>query len=235
MTLKQLALSSLVPLALLALLAGPALADNAPVPQPPGLEQGWTPSPGDQIRFNVLRQGTQFGSHTVSFEKSTDGALVAKTDVSFRAGLGPFSFFRYTSSSSETWRNGELIEVEGSVNDDGKRGNVTARRENGALQVEGTAFTGAAPADAIPASHWNYAQMNANQLLSTEDGEIYDIEVRPQGRETIEAGGQTIEANRYRLLSNLDVDLWYDDTGRWVKLAFEARGHQIEYVLENLY
>lgn len=232
MTLKRRVLSWIVPLALL---AGPAAADNAPVPVPAGLEQAWTPSPGDQIRFNVLRKGNPFGSHKVTFEEGPDGALVAKTDVSLRAGLGPVTVFRYTLAASETWRGGELVGVEGRVNDDGKRGNVSAQRQNGALAVQGTKFSGKAPEDAVPASHWNYAQTKTARLLSTEDGEILDVEVRRKGRETIEAGGRTIEANRYLLASDIDVDLWYDDAGRWVKLAFEARGQQIEYVLEDLY
>lgn len=232
MTLKQRALSWTIPLALL---AGPALADSAPVPRPAGLEQAWTPSPGDQIRFNVLRKGNPFGSHSVTFEEGPDGALVARTDVSLRAGLGPLTVFRYTLSASETWRGGELVRVDGRVNDDGKRANVSARRQNGVLAVEGTKFSGKAPEEAVPASHWNYAQTRTGRLLSTEDGEILDVDVRRKGRETIRAGGRMIEANRYLMASDIDVDLWYDDAGRWVKLAFEARGQQIEYVLEDLY
>jgi hypothetical protein len=73
------------------------------------------------------------------------------------------------------------------------------------------------------------------KLLSTEDGEILNVKVVNKGRETIKAGNKTIEANRYLMDSALDVDLWYDDDGRWVKLAFEARGQQIEYVLANFY
>jgi hypothetical protein len=37
------------------------------------------------------------------------------------------------------------------------------------------------------------------------------------------------------MVSDIDVDGWYDDQGRWVKLAFEARGQQIEYVLSEMY
>ena len=61
------------------------------------------------------------------------------------------------------------------------------------------------------------------------------MKVVNKGREAIKVGKKTIEANRYLMDSALDVDLWYDDDGRWVKLAFEARGQQIEYVLADLY
>lgn len=232
MTFKRLIVSQIV---LLLSLGGTALADDAAVPAVSGLENGWKPKPGDEIRFNVLRKGNPFGSHAVTFENGPDNTLIAKTEIDLKAGLGPLTVFRYDHSSSETWRNGELVAVEGEVNDDGKKHSMKATLKGDAMDVQGTVFIGEAPADIIPASHWNYAQTQTSQLLSTEDGEIYNVAVTPKGRETIEAGGQTIEANRYFLQSNLNVDLWYDDEGRWVKLAFEARGQQIEYVLDRMY
>ncbi|MFN7056567.1 DUF6134 family protein [Hyphomonas sp.] len=212
-----------------------ARADDAPLPRIGASERGWTPQPGDEIRFNVLRQSNAFGSHVVRFAEAPGGGLKAQTEVSLRAGLGPVTLFRYELNAEEIWRRGELVSVTGRVNDDGKRGNVSAKRENGRLSVQGTAFSGAAPDVAVPASHWNYAQTKTRQLLSTEDGEIISVNIVPRGRETIRAAGREIEANRYLLESDINVDLWYDDEGRWVKLAFQARGQQIEYVLDRMY
>ena len=195
----------------------------------------WEPKYGDVIKFNVLREGKPFGSHAVSFSKSSDGMLVAKTAVSLKAGLGPMTLFRYQLDASETWLNGQLQKVSGSVNDDGKKRSVTATRKGNALNVSGSDFKGVAPAGIVPASHWNYAQTKSGKLLSTEDGEIIEVKVVNKGRENVKVGNQTIEANRYLMDSALDVELWYDDTGRWVKLAFEARGQKIEYVLDSLY
>lgn len=232
MTFKRLIVSQIV---LVLALGGTAFADDAAVPAVSGLEKAWKPEAGDEIRFNVLRKGNPFGSHTVTFESGPNNALVAKTKVGLKAGLGPITVFRYDLSASETWRSGQLVAVSGQGNDDGKKGSMKATRDGKALEVQGTEFTGEVPAGIIPASHWNYAQTKASQLLSTENGEIYKVTVTPKGRETIQAGGKTIEANRYFMDSNIDVDLWYDDQGRWVKLAFEARGQEIEYVLDQMY
>lgn len=197
--------------------------------------KSWQPEAGDVIRFNVLREGKPFGTHNVTFEKAADGTLVAKTTVSLKAGLGPVTVFRYQLDATETWLNGKLVEVTGKLNDDGKKGTISATRKGNGLDVDSTLFNGVAPAGVVPASHWNYAQTQATKLISTGNGEILDVKVIDKGRETIKAGNGSIEANRYLLDSNLDVDLWYDDDGRWVKLAFEARGQQIEYVLDAMY
>ena len=232
MTFKRLILSQFV---LVLSLGGTALADDAAVPTAAGLEKAWKPQAGDAIRFNVLRKGNEFGSHTVTFEAGPNNALIAKTKVDLKAGLGPITVFRYDLAASETWRGGELVAVNGQGNDDGKKNSMKATRDGDALEVQGTEFTGEVPADIIPASHWNYAQTKASELLSTENGEVYKVTVTPKGRETIKAGGKSIAANRYFMDSNIDVDVWYDDQGRWVKLAFQARGQEIEYVLDQMY
>ncbi len=216
-----------------ALAIAPAAADMGSVA--PAIAGGWAPKAGDAIVFDVLRKGQPFGSHTVRFDEAPDGALIARTLVSLKAGLGPVTLYRYKLDASEVWKDGKLVGISGKVNDDGTQGSVRAALSGEALAVNGTAFKGNAPADAVPASHWNYAQTRTAQLLSTEDGEIIDVKITSKGREQVKAGGKTIAANRYHLDSDIDVDLWYDDAGRWVKLAFSARGQDIEYVLADSY
>src|SRR3990167_8146764 len=187
----------------------------------------WQPKSGDEIRFNVTREGKPFGSHVVTFETAPDGTLKATTEVSLKAGLGPVTLFRYNLAATETWMGGKLVALTGKVNDDGKKRSVTARRESGALKVAGSDFTGTAPAGIVPASHWNVAEASARQLLSTEDGEIIDVKVTEIGPDRVNVGSALIDATHFRLDSAIDVDLWYDAQGRWVKLAFVARGQQI--------
>lgn len=194
----------------------------------------WQPEDGDVISYKVLRKGKKFGKHSVRFTRDGD-VLTATTDVALEAGLGPIKIFTYTLNAAETWKDGALVTLTGKVDDDGKEGNVDAKRDGETLIVKGTKYQGEAPAGIIPASHWNFAQMQSTQLLSTEDGELLDVKVTDQGRETIKIAGQDVEATRYLMDSDIDVELWYDDDGRWVKLAFEARGQEIEYLLTDIY
>ncbi len=195
----------------------------------------WQPEPGDEIYFDVSRNGSQFGQHIVRFEADEAGDITAVVDVDLRAGLGPITLFRYALDVRETWRDGYVLSVEGKVNNDGERESVTARRNGEQLEVEGTEFSGELPLSVIPASHWNIWQTQADRILSTESGEVIKVDVKPLGREMIEAGGETIEARKFLMDSDIDVTLWYDDQDRWVKLAFKARGQDIEYVLRDLY
>ena len=210
---------------------GPAVADN--IPASGGLV--WTPRDGDVIRFNVLRQGKPFGTHEVRFGVLPDGTIEAHTDVKLRAGFGPIPLYRYDLQATERWQDGRLVALEGEVYKDGKAGAVTAAMDGNVIDVEGTGFEGTVPATTIPASHWNIAETRASTLLSSENGQMIDVSVRPEGRETLEIAGEAVEANKFLLDSDIDVTLWYDDAGRWLKLSFSARGQQIDYVLEAPY
>ena len=195
----------------------------------------WTPQDGDVISFNVLRKGKPFGTHTVSFSGDADGTLQARSLVELTAKFGPITVFQYDLDTTETWQDGALVALEGTGDNDGKEGYVSAKLEGDVLKVKGSAYTGNAPADITPSSHWNIDEVRSDQILSTETGALLDVKVTKIGNETVSVGNQSVQADHYRLVSDLTVDLWYDDQGRWVKLSFETRGQQIDYILNELY
>ena len=194
----------------------------------------WEPQDGDVIAFDVYRKGDRFGTHKVSFEREGD-RLIAVTDVDLRVGAGPITFFSYRLDAEETWQNNQLVAVNGKLKQGGDRERVTAERNGEALKVEGTAFEGTAPADVLPSSHWRSEITTAQQMLSTENGELININPRSVGTETIEIDGQTLNTMRYEIDADVPYTIWYDEQGRWVKLEFTARGDKIEYRLASLY
>lgn len=195
----------------------------------------WRPANGDEISFKVLRKGNDFGTHKISFSGDPDGKLVVTSDVSLRAGLGPITVFRYTLEAQETWQDGVLVGLSGTTNDNGDRLQVEAQKQGDGLSVAGSEYAGDVDLGILPSSHWHKGQVAASQILSTEDGEVLDVTTQQVGREIISVAGRQVEADRYLLKSDIDLDLWYDTQNRLVKLAFEARGQNIEYVLTEPY
>ncbi|WP_084419070.1 DUF6134 family protein [Henriciella litoralis] len=197
--------------------------------------QAWQPEDGDVISFKVLRKGKPFGTHTVSFDVDSDGSFTATSEVELKAGFGPITLYRYELNTTETWEDGVLVGLEGQTNDDGDDEAVSASLEEGKLAVAGTGFEGAVPVGIIPSSHWNIQEAFSSKIISTQDGEILDVDVTTIGEDTVTVAGEEVPATHYRLVSDLTVDLWYDEQSRWVKLSFEARGQKIDYVLNALY
>ncbi|NQY14853.1 MAG: hypothetical protein HRT81_13480 [Henriciella sp.] len=195
----------------------------------------WVATDGAVIDFTVLRKGKPFGRHMLTFDRDESGDLTVTTDVDLRVKIGPITAFRYRLDSVENWVDGQLVGLNGTSNSDGRKGRVSAVQENGELAVESTKFDGVLPLTTIPSSHWNRMQVYQDQMLSTETGEVLEINVETIGDDVVMVAGEPVEATHYRLKSDLTVDLWYDAQSRWVKLAFKVRGQDIEYVLNELY
>lgn len=192
----------------------------------------WAPENGEVLDFKVLRNGKKFGYHRVHFERDGN-ELMVRNDIELKAGLGPVALFYYRHESLESWRDGQLIAMNGETKKNGTLLTLEVEKDDSSLIVEGSGFEGAVPNEIIPSSHWNIKQIRSTEILSSENGETLPINVELIGQETLQIDGEEIKATRYRLKSALNVDLWYDSSGRWVKCQFEARGQNIEYVLKG--
>ncbi len=193
--------------------------------------ENWVPKSGDVIDFKVLRNGKPFGHHRVSFE--VDGTTtIVKNDIELKVSLGPVPLFYYGHESTETWSGDELTSLKGETRKDGKTLTVNVSREDEQLKAVSQDGGAPLPAEIIPSSHWNIQEVQSTEILSSENGDILPVEIEKLGSETIKTANGEITADKYRLKSDLSVDLWYDESGQWVKARFEARGQTIDYVLQ---
>ncbi|PWE18020.1 hypothetical protein DDZ18_05475 [Marinicauda salina] len=201
-----------------------AVADVAPEPEP---------RPGQSIVFDVYRGNAEFGEHRVEFSEEED-ALKVDVSIRLRAGLGPITMFRYEHESTERWRGDELVSLRARTLKDGETYRVAAERTREGLRVRGEDEAGAfdelfqsAPP---PSSHWHRYGVELDRMISTETGRPLPVDVQYLGEERIAGDGGTIRAHRFRVVSDITVDLWYDENGHWAGCAFEARGQSIRYV-----
>jgi hypothetical protein len=226
---KRILIASLASLAVPLLAQADIASTESSSPSP------WTVTDGAVIDFTVLRKGKPFGSHILTFDKESDGSFEVTTDVDLDVKFGPITAYKYRLDSVERWEGEKLVSINGKSNNNGRKGKVAAQAEGEQLQVDATKFEGQVPTSIIPSSHWNRKQMYQDRMISTETGELLDINVEKIGADTVLVGGSPVDATHYRLKSDIVVDLWYDDQSRWVKLAFEAQDQKIEYVLNQLY
>jgi hypothetical protein len=88
------------------------------------------------------------------------------------------------------------------------------------------------PADTMPTSYWRSDFVRRATIMDSQNGRVLDLQVRPESFEMASAARDEIPARRYHLSGDIDLTLWYDRDGRWVKSAFKATdGSQVEYRL----
>jgi hypothetical protein len=179
--------------------------------------------------FRVMRKGDEIGRHSVTFAGDTSDLQVA-INVDIRVGLGPITLYRYALRATERWRNGVLMEMSGTTNDDGTKDFAKVLRQGDLLQVEGSAGKPyVAPAKSIAASHWNRAELAA-PMINIQDGALLVFKVTPKGSEQVTARGRQVTADHFALTGKESLDLWYDAAGNWVHLTAIGRdGSLITY------
>ena len=189
--------------------------------------------PGDnRLAFRVVRNGSAIGTHVLTFARSGNGIDI-HIAVDLAIGLGPFILFRYTLRGLEQWRDGAIVHVDGAVNDDGTPETMRADRDARGLWVEGSqAPRYLAPADALPATHWNMAELQA-PWINMQGGRLLHPAVTRVGAESMTLpNGRTETATHYALSGDAKLDLWYDAEDQWSALGFVAKdGSVIRYEL----
>ncbi|MEQ8247104.1 MAG: DUF6134 family protein [Alphaproteobacteria bacterium] len=188
-----------------------------------------------KLTFDVIRGGKSIGKHEITFREVGDETHV-DIDIELTVKIGFLTVFKYRHQNSEVWRGGTLVSVATDTDDNGDAYEVRARREGDGLFVRTLQEEHVLPGTAIPTSYWNPAILMNPQWLDTQRGIMLDIAVEPAGLEAVSlADGRTIEAERFEVRGDLNITVWYTPQGEWVKLAFPARGADIEYVLTQGY
>ena len=206
-------------------LAGPAMGSLI------GSASASAVPPAGIIPFSVLRNGGDFGRHTLAFRTEGD-RLTVDISINLEVRIGLITFFRYTHTNTEVWENGQLVSMETRTDDDGTEYHVVARRTGDGLLVRGSEGEFVAPPDIISTSYWNAGTVNRSTLLDTQRGRLATVETTRIGLDNIMAGGRQIPAIHYRTAGDLNLDVWYSMADQWVKLAFDVRDSDIEYVLD---
>ena len=209
-------------LALLAVAVPPAAAAPAE-PDPLTLY-------GPRIVYDVERNGAVIGRHEVTFTRSGDD-LVAEATSTMRVTLLGLPLYRFSYQSRDVWRDGLLVELAATTDDDGSRSGVTAHRDGAEVLIDGSQGRLTAAGPVFPTNHWNAAVRGTGQVLNTITGGLNAVTMTPVGRETVETRQGPVGATLWTYRGDLTVDVWYDDAGRWVGLRFPARdGSTITYV-----
>lgn len=189
---------------------------------------------GSSISFAALRNGEPIGKHVVTFDR--DGAqLRVSTTIDLTVKFLGITAYAYKHRAQEVWYGDHLFSLASQTDDNGKKYAVNAERRDEGLVVSVNA-TGRriVPSRILPSSHWNFRQINQSALLNTQNGTEVPVQIALVGRENVNTSAGLIEASRYRYSGGVVMDQWFDDRGRWVKMAFAGSdGSLIEYVLQE--
>jgi hypothetical protein len=184
---------------------------------------------GDELLFDVRRDGVSVGEHRVTFRRDGDTVHVA-ADFALEIRFLGFTAYRYRYESNSAWRGDCLVSLEANVSDDGKESRVTAVREGRDVRIMGARGDIVAPAELFPTDHWHPGVLETERVLNTLTGGINRVRIEDRGSVTLASGNGTLAARHYVYSGELSTEVWYDAAGRWVGMRFTGKdGSTIEY------
>jgi hypothetical protein len=183
---------------------------------------------GNRLGFDILRKGAKLGTHVLTFEPGGSG-LTVHIAVELTYKLLGVTLYHYRHRATEVWSGDQVTAIDCRTDDNGSPYQVTGRREAGGFAVTGTGTPRyIAPADALPATHWNRRELDG-PWINTQNGHLIRPKITPQGVTSIPtANGGSIPARHYALSGEVQLDIFYDDRG-WAGLSFVKGGAPIVY------
>lgn len=184
------------------------------------------------LKFEVALDDKPIGQHTLTFNRTTDQALEIGIAVDLKVKFGPFTVFDYTHRNASLWQDGVLQRMRSETDDNGERHDVAIELTAGQLQVVNDSIERyTAARSLLPTTYWMVSTVAQDRLINSQTGKILDVEVLEVGRENVPGPDGPIAATRYRMTGDLKIELWYDDAGILVGLAFQAKGSAVTYRL----
>lgn len=181
------------------------------------------------ILFEVLRNDSPVGLHKVTLNQVGNETRV---DIEFDIKINflIFEAYSYEYRSSASWQDDTLLSLDATTNDDGEETRVTATWDQDGHSIVGPDGETLSEGPLFPTNHWNAAVLEQSRVLNTITGNVDDVSINLVGRETIETEIGSRDVNRYAYSGDLQTEVLYDDNGRWVGMAFEAKdGSAITY------
>lgn len=189
--------------------------------------------------FSISVDGKQSGNAQFTISRQADGSFMVSTQSAVRI-TQVFFKYEFSAQTSEMWKDGRLVTLNASTNDNGKRVEVKASAQGPGLrvQVNGQPDHPARP-EVWTNSFWKLADAKYHNkeipILEEDTGKEFTGRLLYIGTESLTVANQKQDCYHFRLTGgSYPVDLWFDRYHLLVKQDFVESGHRTIMQLTNI-
>lgn len=196
---------------------------------PPGMAQGVEPGVYDYFVHHAIHG--RIGEHRMTVSRDGERLIVehdSRIAVKFLFTIA----YRRDARHRGVWQDGRLIAFESETDDNGKLMRVEARAEGERLVIEGTDGVIEAPADTVPTQPSHVGAIERRWFMKVGTGELLEATVERGEAATMMVSGKAIEATPYVVSGGLEHEVWFDDTGLWLKWRLARNAGTISLIRE---
>lgn len=177
--------------------------------------------------FDVYLNDKKVGKHYFEVTE-IDGMRRVESEADFTYKILFIPAYSYEHRNSERWADNCLVRFEAKTNANGKRIQARGELDGDAFRVAGKDGLVDLPECVMTFAYWNPSFLEQEQLLNPQSGEYLDVEVEKLEPATLTVRGETVAANRYRVVADkMDLTVWYSSDNTWLALESVARGGKI--------
>ncbi len=188
--------------------------------------------------FKVKIDGKPSGEMTMNIFKADDGTITTSIDTEILVNAYLIFTYRYSFHGKETWKDGVMLKIESSTNDNGTKYALLATKEGPGMRVRVNNQDKISRGEAWATTFWCLPDPAKRKgiipLIDAESGKDVDGNLQFQGQQLTSIAGQNINVNKYKVLSKSNTDLWFDGADRVVRQSWLEDGHKVEVELSSL-
>jgi hypothetical protein len=186
--------------------------------------------PIKDYKFRVLREGSEIGSHAISFEDS--GARhVVRTRIRLAVKVAFITAFRYEHDGEEVWENGQIQSLRTRTHDNGPDYAVLGNREANGFRVVGPEGPFVTAPNLLPSSAvWHPDYVRQTAIINVEQGGEMGLATRKLESEPLPGSRAPMMTQKFRLVTpHCGGFVWYDSAMRWMRAEIEIKGEKLTY------
>lgn len=187
-----------------------------------------------EYTFTILRDGDPVGTHRFAFDDDDDRVDIASTtDIEVRLAFIPV--FEFQNQLRETWQDGEVVSITSQTNDNGNLLDISVEPNgHGYLRTVNGRVDHFDPSVKVM-GFWDKDVVNHRSFFSVVEDETAEVVFERIGWETVQlTSGGEVEAEHYRMVGDMEREVWFDRAGHVAKVTFDRAGSTIEYLRDEV-
>lgn len=185
--------------------------------------------------FQALLDGKPIGTHSfVLSAQANNWSLSSK--ASFAVRFLFIKAYSYEHQANEQWQANCLQNLSAETNDNGEEISVRGKQNTDYFLVRNNTEEAQLPVCVMTFAYWNPAILTQSHLLNPQTGEYVAVQIERLNPEKLRIGNETVNTERYRLITDeQQITLWYATTDyRWLALETVLEdGYRLRYQLQN--
>ena len=138
----------------------------------------------ETIRFAIVRNGEQIGTHAIEINRSgPETSVKIVTDLNVKVLF--VTAYRLQHTATERWVDGHLVALNSSTDNNGTRHKVSVTETPAGVEVRADGKAVRADRTLIPGSLWNQELLRRTVMLDAQDGAILPLSVVDHGPQQV--------------------------------------------------